>query len=473
MPSGDARSRLLVAAVVLPLLLLGVFDHELWTPDEPRAAELSREFLEPGHSWSVPTLNGEPFLEKPPLVYWTAAASMKLFGVNAPAARLPAVLFGIGTLLFTGLLGRSLFGEETGRGAVLILATTSGFLLLTHHLEADSGLVCFGTGAAYFLHRALAGPPRWFAAFHACLALAFLSKGPIAVVFVVLLLATWAVGSRSGKDLLRPGLWLGLPIFLVPVAGWLVAILRDPSLDATRVYLVNNHLERFLGTGDGALGHRQPWHYYLLQFPARSAPWIVAFLLLLPRFWRSRGDPRIRFLLSWLVPGLLFLSVAATKRGIYADPLLPPLALLVAHGIAESGRIRWIPAVSAGLAALAALAALIAIPRLEPRKTLRPLGDAIASRCREGSRVYALDPDETTRAVVPFYTGRHLERVGLADLGALSRSSVPMFLVVGPRDVPEEREKVRQSFATLSWESPSDHSRRMAVYSNEPPGTGR
>src|SRR5579864_2728156 len=154
------RSLALVGAIALPLLLLGIFDHELWTPDEPRAAELSREFLEPGHSWAVPTLNGAPFLEKPPLVYWIAALSMKVFGVSAPAARLPCILFGIGTLIFTALLGRSLYGEETGRGAFLILATSAGFLLVSHHLESDSGLVCFSAGAAYFLHRALAGSPR-------------------------------------------------------------------------------------------------------------------------------------------------------------------------------------------------------------------------------------------------------------------------------------------------------------------------
>src|SRR5882672_6767656 len=109
-------------AIVVPLLLVGIFDHDLWTPDEPRAAELSREFLEPGHSLSVPTLNGESFLEKPPLVYWTAAASMKLFGANGPAARLPCVFFGLGTLLFTFLLARCLYGEATALGATLILA---------------------------------------------------------------------------------------------------------------------------------------------------------------------------------------------------------------------------------------------------------------------------------------------------------------------------------------------------------------
>jgi 4-amino-4-deoxy-L-arabinose transferase-like glycosyltransferase len=462
MPSGDLPSRLAPAAVVLPLLLLGIFDHELWTPDEPRAAEIAREFLEPGHSWAVPTLNGDPFLEKPPLVYWTAAASMKLFGVHAWAARLPCLLFALGTLAFTGLLARSLFDEAAGLGAVLILATTSGFLLVSHHLESDAGLVCFTAGAAYFLHRALSGSRAGFPAFHACLLGGFFSKGLLALVFAGLLFGAWLAWTRSWKTLLRPSLWLGLPILVAPAALWLAILAREPRL--FRTFVVENHLDRFSGTAVH-LGHFQPWYYYAIQFPAQSAPWIAVFALLLPRLWRGRSDPRIRFLASWLVPGLLFLSAAATKRGIYTIPLLPPLAILTAHGVAEAGKARWIPRAAGVLAALTAVAALVAIPRVEPRKTLRPFGEAVASRASAGARVCALDPDETTRAVIPFYTGRHVEPVSLAQLDGLSRSDAPVALVVGPRPpAPEEEAAIQRSFPTLAWESPADHSRRMRIY---------
>jgi 4-amino-4-deoxy-L-arabinose transferase-like glycosyltransferase len=464
MPSGDLPSRPALLAVALPLLLLGIFDHELWTPDEPRAAELSREFLEPGHSWSVPTLNGEPFLEKPPLVYWTAALSMKLFGPNAPAARLPCVLFGLGTLAFTLLLGRSLFNPATGRAAAMILATTSGFLLLSHHLESDSGLVCFVAGAAYFLHRALTGSARWFAAFHAAVLGAFFSKGLIAVVFVGLLFGTWLVWTRSWAVLRRPPLWLGLPILIAPIALWLVHLSRDPRGDFLRVFLLENHWGRFTGS-EVRLGHSQPFYYYAIQFPARSAPWIAVFLALLPRVRTGLGDPRIRFLLSWLVPGLLFLSAASTKRGIYADPLLPPLALLTAHGLVESGRGRWIAPACGVLAAAAALAALIAIPIVAPRKTLRPFADAAATCAGAGSRICALEPDETTLAVIPFYTGRRVEAVGLGDLERLSRSPTPVLLVVGPRLPSDADQKTLIGlFPVLAWESPPDHSRKMRLY---------
>ncbi|HEV3027090.1 MAG TPA: glycosyltransferase family 39 protein [Planctomycetota bacterium] len=461
MPS---RSLALVGAIVVPLLLLGIFDHELWTPDEPRAAELSREFLEPGHSWAVPTLNGEPFLEKPPLVYWASAASMKTFGVSAAAARLPCLLFGIGTLVFTGLLGRSLYGEETGRGALLILSTTAGFLLVSHHLESVSGLVCFCAGAAYFLHRALAGSPRWYVAFHACLLGAFFSKGPIALVFLGLLLATWVAWTGSWKTLQAWPLWGGLPILIVPVGLWLWVISRDPRQDLLHIYLADNQLGRFWGTAVH-LGHRQPYYYYAIQFPAQSAPWILAFLILLPRLRGQLKTPEAKYLLSWLLPGLLFLTASATKRGIYAIPLLPPLAILTARGLVDLGKGAWIPRLSGALTAALVVAALVVIPRVEPRKSLRPFGEALA-RWGPDVRLCALDPDETTQAVIPFYAGRRVEAVTMSDLEGLSRSPGRVVLVAGPGVSPDQETALRRLFPEVSWSSPPDHSRSMLIVSN-------
>lgn len=446
-------------AIVAPLLLVGIFDHDLWTPDEPRAAELSREFLEPGHSLSVPTLNGEPFLEKPPLVYWTAAASMKLFGANGPAARLPCIFFGLGTLLFTYLLARSLYDEETALGATLILATTVGFLSVSHHLETDAGLTCFCAGAAYFLRRGLTGSSRWYLALHACLLGAFMSKGFIGLVFLGLLFGTWIAWTGSWKVLKSVPLWLGLAILIAPVALWLMAI-----GDLWRVFLIDNHLGRFSGRGDVYLGHRNPFYYYLLQFPVQSAPWFLALLLVLPKIRARLQTTETRFLLSWLIPGLLFLSAASTKRGVYAIPLLPPLAILTAQGLIDWGKGVWVPRLSGGLAALYLIAALIAVPIVEPRKSQRPLGDAITHLAPE-TRICALDPDETTRAVIPFYSGRRIEAVGMPDLEALSRSPGKVVVVAGPKLSQEESDQVRRHFPTVLWSAPADHTRQVLLLS--------
>ena len=64
----------------LALLLLALLgcNRGLWTPDEPREAEISREMAQAPSV--IPTLNGQRFIEKPPLYYWTVAAVFRLTG---------------------------------------------------------------------------------------------------------------------------------------------------------------------------------------------------------------------------------------------------------------------------------------------------------------------------------------------------------------------------------------------------------
>src|SRR5208283_5974542 len=60
--------------------------------DEPRYAQIAREMLA-RHDWVTPVLGGQPWLEKPPLLYWGAVLSYKATGgVSDWAARLPAAV---------------------------------------------------------------------------------------------------------------------------------------------------------------------------------------------------------------------------------------------------------------------------------------------------------------------------------------------------------------------------------------------
>lgn len=76
-------SHLFIAIIVI-MPFVGIFDHDLWGPDEPRVAETGREFLDAGNSLAVPRLNREPFLEQPPLYYWTLALSRQNHYFLAP-----------------------------------------------------------------------------------------------------------------------------------------------------------------------------------------------------------------------------------------------------------------------------------------------------------------------------------------------------------------------------------------------------
>src|SRR3984885_3516781 len=111
-PLAQRLGQLLPALALLLLALLGC-NRGLWTPDEPREAEISREMaLAPG---VIPTLNGQRFIEKPPLYYWVVAAAFRVSGgASVLAARAVSVLAGVATLLLLLHWGSTAHGRSAG-----------------------------------------------------------------------------------------------------------------------------------------------------------------------------------------------------------------------------------------------------------------------------------------------------------------------------------------------------------------------
>ncbi|MDE3245463.1 MAG: glycosyltransferase family 39 protein, partial [Acidobacteriota bacterium] len=114
----DRTTYLLLWAI---LGLLPLFMRPLWEPDEGRYAEIPREMLASG-DWLTPRLNGVLYFEKPPLQYWLSAISMKLFGLNAAAARLPLALASLILFWCAWRLARRL-GARGPIWAVVMVAT--------------------------------------------------------------------------------------------------------------------------------------------------------------------------------------------------------------------------------------------------------------------------------------------------------------------------------------------------------------
>src|SRR6201994_5171641 len=99
--SGSAAQRWTVRILLAlaPIWLLGILDRGLWTPDEPREADIAWRMSQQSDR-TLPQLAGSPFLEKPPLSYWMSAAGLRLFGeTSALAARTPNILYAVLTAL--------------------------------------------------------------------------------------------------------------------------------------------------------------------------------------------------------------------------------------------------------------------------------------------------------------------------------------------------------------------------------------
>jgi 4-amino-4-deoxy-L-arabinose transferase-like glycosyltransferase len=346
---GSFVAALLIAAVlcVAPLL-----SHGLWSPDEPTGAGVGRAMADSG-DWIVPRLNGQPFLEKPPLYWWTLAAGLRLFGISDVAARLPSALFAILALLAVWGAGRRLGGARQGLLAVCALATTLLFLQNATRVTVDPALMLFVAlvhlGFMLLAEARSPGEVRWARLLIAvALPLAFLCKGIVAVGLgagppVLYLLAT-----RRGRALreLLPLAALGLPLFALLVVPWAAALQRAAGWSGLQECLVNNTVGRFVHTGASArYGHTEPFWFYL----GIALPWLLPWTLALPAMARSsafrRGAPGSdgrRLLLATVALGLLLLSVPGSKREVYLLPLLPAFAVCVAgwlDGIGRAGAI--------------------------------------------------------------------------------------------------------------------------------------
>jgi 4-amino-4-deoxy-L-arabinose transferase-like glycosyltransferase len=327
----------LALAGLLAISLLGLA-RDLWTPDEPREAEIAREmWLAPT---IVPRLNGERFIEKPPLYYWTVAATYSLLGgPSAAAARAVSALAAFGTLVMVLFWGGRVFSPIVGLAAAVGLATSAQFMWTSHWIVMDSLLMLFTTAALWAAHELLRGNAsrNVLLAFYAAVLAALWTKGPIGPVLVGVGLLVYAAARRSFASLkpLRP--FAGAAFVVLMTAGVAAAIATDSGWDAVHEWLWVNHVERV--TNPVTTGHDQPVLYYLWTLPVAVFPWWLPFgALFRPRAWTGEKTPwhdSKLFLATAALGMVLLLSVPATKRGLYLMPVLPPLLLLLAAVAAE------------------------------------------------------------------------------------------------------------------------------------------
>ena len=346
-----------VGILCLLVCLVGIVDHDLWTPDEPRDAAIAKDMGRTGN-WVVPYLAGEPFVEKPPLYFAVGGAFARVLGSfvgDAGAIRLSSALWGLGTLLTTFLLARRLLGRAHAWLAPAILATMPGFVVEMHWIRVDAALCFFVTAAIWCYAEMYLGGRRGFWLPAGLFAGgAFLVKGPIGPLMIGValfgILAPRALARMRGdrEASLLPGRLAGSALAaILPVGIWLVRFIQVGGPELWRKWFWENQVGRFSGTTP-ELGHLHPGEplYYVESALAYASPWIVvtvAWLFLSLRDLRRqrRLDPAHAFMLIWSVGAFGLLSVAITKREVYLAPLLPAFAVMAAAVLAREPA-RWL-----------------------------------------------------------------------------------------------------------------------------------
>ena len=315
----------LLLALVGALLLLRQGQVPLVGPDEPRYARVAVEMSRSG-DLVTPTLQGRPWLEKPILYYWMAAAAFRAFGETETAARLPSVLATLLLVGVTALVGARVYGRAAGLHAGFVLGTCLLAFAYGRAASMDmllAALVTTSIGLFSLAALGIAGRLALVAAF-AFAALATLAKGPLGIVLPALVAIAY-VGATRDKAMLRrlasPVPWL---VFLAVAGPWYALVLHAQGRAFVDTFFLDHNVQRFTST---IHRHPGPVVYYLPVLLAGLFPWSG---LLAPALAFVRPKKRDDlFVLAWLLPPLLFFSLAGSKLPGYILPCLPPLALLI------------------------------------------------------------------------------------------------------------------------------------------------
>lgn len=324
-------------ALAIAFLLPGLIGHDPWKQDETYIFGIIHHLLESG-DWVVPTVAGEPFMEKPPLYYWIAAGFAWMFSPWLQlhdGARLATGFFMTITCCALGWTARHCWGRGIGRLGVLALLGCLGTVYYSHLMLTDvpllTGFALASCGFALARTRSQAGGLLLGIG----VGVGFLSKGVLApgvlgltAILLPACFANWR--SRTYLRTLALALLVALPALLL----WPTALyLRSPALFMEWFWM--NNVGRFLGFSVQQLGAPHAdgfWQETLPWFAFPALP--LAMLTLWQRRKTIRDSAPLQFSLVLFGVLMAVLAVSASARPNYALPLLAPLCILAAPSVA-------------------------------------------------------------------------------------------------------------------------------------------
>lgn len=337
---------------VLPSILYGATlgSMSLMEPDEARYALIPREMIARG-DFVTPHLKGVVYLEKPPFVYWVTALFFSLFGEHEFSARLFPALCAWGCTLVTYVMGRRFYGERVGLYGAAVFQTSVLPCAVGRINILDMPLTFLIVSAVWlgFLHfddrvgktfmKQYRGGNLYLYGFYLCVALAFLTKGLVGLLFPFVIVGLWLIWMGHIRKIWRLASPLGILIFAAIVLPWLVLV-QDKNPDFFRFFFVHEHFLRYTT----AIHERtEPFYYYLLVILGGTVPWSAFMpwcLHLGGEVLRETTVEQRRLLILWIVLILVFFSFSSSKLAPYILPVFPPLAVLYGL-IIKKGEEGW------------------------------------------------------------------------------------------------------------------------------------
>jgi 4-amino-4-deoxy-L-arabinose transferase-like glycosyltransferase len=372
MTSRTRTDILLLAGFSAFLFFYGLGQFGLIGADEPRYAQVAREMLD-RHDWITPTLNGKPWLEKPPLYYWQATLAYSALGVSDVSARVPSAVDA--TLLVVAFY---LFFRRFRRGvevdAALMTASSAAIVGYARAASTDMPLAAtFGMGMLAWWAWREGGRRAYLALFYIFMALGTLAKGPVAPFLAAVVICLYAWTAREFRLVLKTAWIPGILLFFIVSLHWYIAVqIQNPQF--FHEFFLEHNLARF---ATNLYHHPEPFWYYLPVSLVALLPWtvfvILAFIQPVRAWWSERNaateesDLELQlnlFACCWLVVPVVFFSFSRSKLPGYVLPAVPAGAVLLAdylrQRLEEKERVpKWAAILHGAVAAAPVVPALL------------------------------------------------------------------------------------------------------------------
>jgi len=321
--------------IILLLLTLLTYLAGLFvdvTRDASKYATIAREIYDSGDFIHL-RAEGEPYIQKPPLLFWLSALSFRIFGLSNFAFKLPLLLFSFAGLYSTYRLGRSLYGTHTGILAALLLGTSQISFLYNMDIHTDTlmqSLVAFALWQLYDFMAA--GRNLNFILGFCGIGLAMLSKGPMGAVVPAFAVVGYLVFTRQYAKLADVRWYLGILISLVCIIPALAGLYTQSGYEGIRFFFWTNNAGRLAGEYTAA---DRSVLFYLYNLFILFFPWGLWLFTSLYFDFRALFQRKLHspdwFVFSGLWFFFLIISFSRGKLPNYIYVLMPLFSLVTAR----------------------------------------------------------------------------------------------------------------------------------------------
>ncbi len=318
--------------VIIGLLYFTSVRVDTMDVDASQYAEISREMMQSGDYLHLYD-RGIDYLDKPPLLFWVSAASMRVFGVNNFGYKLPSILFALWAIWATYKLAKRLYNEDTGRIAALVLAACQGLFLWTNDIRCDTILMsCVVTALWLIQEWVVSRKLVYLIGGSAAVALGMMAKGPIAAIVPVFCFGTDWVLKRQWRNFFRLEYLLALVVIVVLLIPMSIGLYQQFDMHPEKVVNGTKGLSglRFFywSQSFGRITGESPWSngakmdFLLLNMLWAFLPWIFLFItaFIINVLTVAKQKLRLTDGQEWVTTGGFLLTYLALGSSAYQLP---------------------------------------------------------------------------------------------------------------------------------------------------------